>query len=85
MTKEQIIDFINKNPMFALATVDGDRPRVRNMMTAFADERGIIFTTGKNKYIGSQQTPQHPHSHYPPKNTICIHAIPPVDAVYRER
>ena len=51
MTKEQIIEFINANPAFALATLDGNQPRARYMMTSFADERGIIFCTGKSKEV----------------------------------
>ncbi len=56
MTKDEIIQFINNNPVFALATVDGNKPRSRYMMTAFADERGIIFTTGKAKDVYKQIT-----------------------------
>ncbi|MBN1124102.1 MAG: pyridoxamine 5'-phosphate oxidase family protein [Sedimentisphaerales bacterium] len=51
MTKDQIMQLINDNPIFALATMDGTRPRVRNMLTCFTDDRGIIFCTGKSKEV----------------------------------
>ena len=48
MTKNEIIKFMNENPVFALATNDSTQPRVRYMMTSFADEEnGITFCTGK--------------------------------------
>lgn len=55
MTKDEIIKFINENPVFALATNDGAQPRVRYMMTSFADEKnGITFCTGKEKDLYKQ-------------------------------
>jgi uncharacterized pyridoxamine 5'-phosphate oxidase family protein len=55
MTKAEIMEFIKKSPVFALATCQGGRPRVRNMMTSFADEqRGIVFCTGKAKDLYAQ-------------------------------
>jgi uncharacterized pyridoxamine 5'-phosphate oxidase family protein len=55
MTKEEIIKFVNENPVFALATQDGNQPRVRYMMTSFADEEnGITFCTGKTKDVYRQ-------------------------------
>ena len=55
MNKTEIFDFINANPVFALASAQGSQPRVRYMMTAFADDdHGIIFCTGKQKDIYKQ-------------------------------
>ena len=34
MNKIEVLEFINQNPVFALATLDGTRPKVRYMMTA---------------------------------------------------
>jgi len=48
-TKEEIIDFIEKNPLFFIATTDAGQPRVRGIMMYKTDDKGIIFTTGKNK------------------------------------
>jgi len=54
MTKEEVFEFITKNPMFNLATVDGNQPHVRTMMLYKADENGIIFITGKQKAVYKQ-------------------------------
>lgn len=54
MTQAEIMEFINKNPVFALATTIDNVPHVRNMMVAFADSRGLIFTTGKAKDVCKQ-------------------------------
>ena len=56
MDKQQIIEFINKNPMFVLGTADGSQPRARYMMTSIADSRGIIFCTGRKKSVCAQIT-----------------------------
>ena len=54
MTKTEIIDFINTHLMCHLATVDGDRPRVRGMMAYRADERGLVFHSGRAKDLVAQ-------------------------------
>lgn len=54
MTKEEVLSFISENPIFSLATVDDDRPRVRLMMLFRADADGIIFTTGRDKDVNKQ-------------------------------
>ncbi len=54
MNQVEIMEFINKNPIFALATCIDGVPYVRNMMLAFADSRGIIFSTGKDKDVCKQ-------------------------------
>lgn len=46
MTKEQIYEFMTKAGYFHIATVDGNKPRVRAMMLYKADEKGIIFHCG---------------------------------------
>ena len=43
MTKEEMIAFMNANPVMQLATVEGDKPRVRAILLFKADEKGIIF------------------------------------------
>ena len=52
MTKEEIISFVNANPVCYLATVDGDAPHVRAMGMYKADERGILIqlSTMKGMY-----------------------------------
>ncbi len=54
MKKEEILHFINKNPVFALATADENRPHVRYIMMYRADEEGLIFSTGENKDLNNQ-------------------------------
>ncbi len=56
MTKKEIFDFLNANPVFHLATVEGNKPRVRGMLMYWADEKGIIFHTGKMKDLHKQLT-----------------------------
>jgi pyridoxamine 5'-phosphate oxidase len=45
---------INANPACHLATMEGNQPRVRGMMTYRADSTGIIFHTGAFKSLSSQ-------------------------------
>ncbi|MHC4692988.1 MAG: pyridoxamine 5'-phosphate oxidase family protein [Planctomycetota bacterium] len=54
MTKEEILEFITKNPVFSLATIDGGQPRVRKIMLYKADADGIIFCTGRDKAVCKQ-------------------------------
>lgn len=54
MDKKEIIEFINKNPVGYMGTVDGDKPRVRAMGTYSADESGIIFSMQSPKDVYKQ-------------------------------
>jgi uncharacterized pyridoxamine 5'-phosphate oxidase family protein len=54
MTKEEVFEFVGKNPVLGLATADDNKPHVRMMMLYKADENGIIFTTGENKDVHKQ-------------------------------
>ncbi len=54
MTSKEVIEFAAKNPVFALGTTDGGRPRVRMMMLYRADDSGLIFTTGRDKDVNKQ-------------------------------
>ena len=56
MTKQEIIDLINNNPAFHLATVEEDQPRVRGMLLYKADESGIVFHSGTMKDVYKQIT-----------------------------
>ncbi len=60
MNKAEIIAFLNANPVFHLATLDGDKPRVRGMLLYRADEKGIVFHTGKMRDLYKQLT-ANPH------------------------
>ena len=54
MNKEQVFEFVQKNPVFALATAGENVPHVRYMMLYRADENGLIFNTGENKDVHAQ-------------------------------
>ncbi len=41
MEKQEILEFLKKNPVFFLATSEGDHPHVRAMMLYRADEEGV--------------------------------------------
>jgi len=49
-----VLDFVNKNPVCTLATVEGDQPRVRGFFTVFFDDDRIYFTTGAPKEVYKQ-------------------------------
>jgi uncharacterized pyridoxamine 5'-phosphate oxidase family protein len=54
MTREQIIEFLNANPLCHLATCEGKQPRVRGMMMYRADASGLTFHTGNYKALAKQ-------------------------------
>lgn len=54
MNKKEILDFISKNNIGWLATVEGKAARVRGMDTFRADENGLIFYTDKSKNVYKQ-------------------------------
>jgi pyridoxamine 5'-phosphate oxidase len=54
LDKKEILDFINKNPIAYMGTVDGDKPHVRAMGTFRADENGIIFSMQSPKDVYKQ-------------------------------
>lgn len=54
MIKEGMFKLMNENPVFHLATMDGNQPRVRGMLLFRADEEGIIFHTASTKDVFAQ-------------------------------
>lgn len=54
MTKEEILAFAERNPVFSLATTDGDKPRVRLIMLAMVEDGELIFSTGRDKDVSKQ-------------------------------
>lgn len=54
MVKEDLFQIMNENPVFHLATMEGDQPRVRGMLLFRADEEGIIFHTASTKDVYKQ-------------------------------
>jgi pyridoxamine 5'-phosphate oxidase len=59
MTKYELFEAISKNPVFHLATVEGDQPRVRAMFLYRADEDGILFHAGAWKDVYRQICENH--------------------------
>ena len=66
MDKKEILDFIQTNPTCYLATVDGNKPRVRALGTYRADENGIIFSMQTPKDVYKQLVKN-------PETEICYH------------
>ena len=54
VTRDEVLQFLNRNPVCHLATVEDGRPRVRGMFMYRADESGLIFHTGTNKALAKQ-------------------------------
>jgi len=56
MNKNEIFEFLNANPVFHLATIEGNKPHVRGLLLYRADDNGIMFHTGKMKDLHKQLT-----------------------------
>jgi uncharacterized pyridoxamine 5'-phosphate oxidase family protein len=54
MNKSEVLELINRNPVFFLATVEDNQPRVRGMLIYKADESGIIFHTATMRDVYKQ-------------------------------
>ena len=54
MDKKEILEFITKNPIAYLATVEGNKPYVRALGTYRADESGVIFSMQSDKDVYRQ-------------------------------
>jgi len=65
--KKEILEFITKNPIAYLATVEGNKPHVRALGTYRADENGIIFSVQSDKDVYKQLTIN-------PETEICYYA-----------
>lgn len=61
MTSDEIYALIQAHPVFHLATLDGDQPRVRAMLIYRADRGGIVFHTGKMRDV-HRQLQAHPRT-----------------------
>ncbi len=66
MTKAEILTFINANLDAYLATVEGNKPRVRAMGIVKADENGIIIQTSTYKDVYKQLSAN-------PNVELCFH------------
>ena len=56
MTKDEILEFVQRSPVFGLATIDAGRPRVRMMMLAMVEDGELVFSTGRDKAVCAQMT-----------------------------
>ena len=56
MNKQEILEFITKNPIAYMATADSNKPHVRAMGTYRADENGIVFSMQSDKNVYRQIT-----------------------------
>ncbi|MGL4772190.1 MAG: pyridoxamine 5'-phosphate oxidase family protein [Clostridium sp.] len=54
MNKQEIFKLMSENPVFHLATMENDQPRVRGMLLFRADEDGIVFHTASTKDVFNQ-------------------------------
>ena len=54
MNKREVLEFLNRNPVVYLATIDEGKPRVRGMQLYRADEGGIVFQTSTPKDLQKQ-------------------------------
>jgi pyridoxamine 5'-phosphate oxidase len=54
MTRQEVLEFVNKARLIFLATAEGNVPYVRGVMSLRADEQGILFNTGKAKDLYRQ-------------------------------
>lgn len=54
MTKDEILAFVNENPVSFFATAEGNVPHVRAMMTFRANEEGLFVSTFTHKEIYKQ-------------------------------
>lgn len=71
MSFQECIEFIAENPGCALATMDGDQPRVRGMIPLWTREDGIYFTTAGSKDLYTQLTTN-------PKVELCFMRLNPL-------
>ena len=54
MTKIEILEFLNANPICFLATSENNRPHVRALGMVRADEKGLLFQTVEGKDLPKQ-------------------------------
>ena len=69
MDFDECIRFATEHPICAVATVDGDQPRVRMLGMWFAAKEGFYFSTAKVKAMCQQLTANH-------KVELCFYAPP---------
>ncbi len=66
MTRDDIIDFVGMNPVFFLATTDGETPSVRAMALFRASPAGFFFAVDSSKPVCGQLEKN-------PRVEMCFH------------
>jgi pyridoxamine 5'-phosphate oxidase len=61
MTRDDMLVFLNANPVCSLATVEEGQPRVRGMLLYRADKNGLLFHTAEQKDL-YRQVRENPHA-----------------------
>jgi pyridoxamine 5'-phosphate oxidase len=54
MTRSEVLEFVRRNPVSMMATVEDGEPRVRGMATPIVDDDGLTFCTGAEKGVSRQ-------------------------------
>lgn len=54
MSYQDVLAFVQENPVCFIATTDGDQPRVRGFLTVLFNDGKIYFTTGAMKNVYRQ-------------------------------
>jgi len=74
MNEREILDFVNRNPVFYLATSDNNIPHVRAMTVCKADEDGILFNTKefKKSNLELRNNPHVEMCFYSPKEGVQV-------------
>ena len=54
MERKEILDFVRRNPISHMGTVEEGEPRVRAMQTAHIADDGLTFCTGAHKPVCKQ-------------------------------
>jgi len=74
MNNEEVLNFVQRNPVFYLATADNNMPHVRVMTVCKADENGILFNTKdfKKSNFELQNNPHVEMCFYSPKEGVQV-------------
>jgi len=54
MSYQDVLAFVQENPVCFISTIDGDQPRVRGFLTVLFNDGKLYFTTGTMKSVYRQ-------------------------------
>ena len=74
MNRTEVLDFVKRNSIAHMATVENGEPRVRAMDTPHVDENGLTYCTGaaKNVSLQLQKNPAAELSFWSPKEGLQV-------------